>query len=215
MRLLGNLRDRVVPAAVLLAAFACGSANASEIKQLRIEVGATGTRAELHLDKAGEYRLIPLSNPERLAGFSRQPSGPRAGLAAGRRDGEGRPHRPARARHGAGMFDLAGKVKAIPTTLDTAATGAMLVLEWPGDGASVAAHAAAPARHWHATGAGSGRSSGCTRGSYRRVCRPAHHPRAGLVDGHAVAVRSRAAPASASVRPARRASVAAQTPPGR
>ena len=144
MRLLGNHRDRVVPAAVLLAAFACASANASEIKQLRIETGATGTRAELHLDKTGEYRLIPLSNPERLAvdfpdshlarGLALPPA---AGMVKAVRTGQ---PVPGTVRV---VFDLAGKVKAIPTTLDTAATGAMLVLEWPGDDAPVAVTAAA------------------------------------------------------------------------
>ncbi|HEY1069302.1 MAG TPA: AMIN domain-containing protein, partial [Thermomonas sp.] len=144
MRLLGNHRDRVVPAAVLLAAFACGSSNASEIKQLRIETGATGTRAELHLDKTGEYRLIPLSNPERLAvdfPDSHLARGlvlpPAVGMVKAVRTGQ---PVPGTVRV---VFDLAGKVKAIPTTLDTAATGAVLVLEWPGDGASVAATAAA------------------------------------------------------------------------
>lgn len=119
---------------MLLAAFGCLQANASEIKQLRIETGATGTRAELHLDKAGEYRLIPLSNPERLAvdfpashlarGLALPPA---AGMVKAVRTGQ---PVPGTVRV---VFDLAGKVKAIPTTLDTAASGSVLVLEWPGD----------------------------------------------------------------------------------
>ena len=139
MRLLGNHRDRIVSAAALLVAVACASVNASEIRQLRIETGATGTRAELHLDKAGAYRLIPLSNPERLAvdfPDSRLARGLTLPAAAGmvKAVRTGQPV-PGTVRV---VFDLATKVKAIPTTLDTPASGAMLVLEWPGDPAPAA-----------------------------------------------------------------------------
>jgi N-acetylmuramoyl-L-alanine amidase len=139
MRLLGNHRDRIVSAAALLVAVACASVNASEIRQLRIETGATGTRAELHLDKAGAYRLIPLSNPERLAvdfpssHLARGLTLPAAaGMVKAVRTGQ---PVPGTVRV---VFDLASKVKAIPTTLDTAASGAVLVLEWPGDPAAPA-----------------------------------------------------------------------------
>jgi len=210
MRLLGNHRDRVVPAAVLLAAFACGLANASEIKQLRIETGATGTRAELHLDKTGEYRLIPLSNPERLAvdfPDSHLARGlvlpPAAGMVKAVRTGQ---PVPGTVRV---VFDLAGKVKAIPTTLDTAATGAMLVLEWPGDGASVAATAAA-------TPAAAGTSPGpAPAGPAPAPADPiaafASRP---ITTSPATPSPSAAgaAPASASVPPPQ-ATAAAQTPP--
>lgn len=214
MHLLGNLRDRVVPAAVLLAAFACGSANASEIKQLRIEVGATGTRAELHLDKAGEYRLIPLSNPERLAvdfPDSHLARGlvlpPAAGMVKAVRTGQ---PVPGTVRV---VFDLAGKVKAIPTTLDTAATGAMLVLEWPGDGASVATTAAAPAA---ATGTPPGPApAGSAAAPADPIAafagRPITTPPASSPATPSPSAAG-AAPASASV-PPQQASVAAQTPP--
>ena len=139
---------------MLLAAFGCLQANASEIKQLRIEAGATGTRAELHLDKAGDYRLIPLSNPERLAvdfpasHLSRGLALPApAGMVKAVRTGQ---PVPGTVRV---VFDLTGKVKVIPTTLDSAASGAVLVLEWPGDpapalaaaGVLAAPRAAAPA----------------------------------------------------------------------
>ena len=133
---------------MLLAAFCCFHVNASEIKQLRIETGATGTRAELHLDKAGEYRLIPLSNPERLAvdfpasHLARGLSLPAAaGMVKAVRTGQ---PVPGTVRV---VFDLASKVKAIPTTLDTAASGTVLVLEWPGDPAPASMPATAAATH--------------------------------------------------------------------
>ena len=130
---------------MLLAASACFHVNASEIKQLRIETGATGTRAELHLDKAGEYRLIPLSNPDRLAvdfpasHLARGLTLPAAaGMVKAVRTGQ---PVPGTVRV---VFDLASKVRAIPTTLDTAASGTVLVLEWPGDPAPAPAPASVP-----------------------------------------------------------------------
>ena len=131
---------------MLLAASACFHVNASEIKQLRIETGATGTRAELHLDKAGEYRLIPLSNPDRLAvdfpasHLARGLTLPAAaGMVKAVRTGQ---PVPGTVRV---VFDLASKVRAIPTTLDTAASGTVLVLEWPGDPAPAPASVPATA----------------------------------------------------------------------
>ena len=131
---------------MLLAASACFHVNASEIKQLRIETGATGTRAELHLDKVGEYRLIPLSNPDRLAvdfpasHLARGLTLPAAaGMVKAVRTGQ---PVPGTVRV---VFDLASKVRAIPTTLDTAASGTVLVLEWPGDPAPAPASVPATA----------------------------------------------------------------------
>lgn len=146
MRPMGNRCNRVLPAAMLLVASACFQVNASEIKQLRIETGATGTRAELHLDKAGEYRLIPLSNPDRLAvdfPASHLARGLTLPAAAGmiKAVRTGQPV-PGTVRV---VFDLASKVRAIPTTLDTAASGTVLVLEWPGDPAPASVPATAAA----------------------------------------------------------------------
>ncbi|TLX22419.1 AMIN domain-containing protein [Thermomonas fusca] len=143
---MGNRCNRVLPAAMLLAAFACSHVNASEIKQLRIETGATGTRAELHLDKAGEYRLIPLSNPERLA-VDFPSSHLARGLALPAAAGMVKAVRTGQPVPGTVrvVFDLASKVRAIPTTLDTAASGTVLVLEWPGDPAPASVPATAAA----------------------------------------------------------------------
>lgn len=137
MRILGICRWRIAWATALGLALACVAANASEIKQLRIESGATGTRAELRLDKAGPYRLIPLSNPARLAvdfpdgRLARGLALPGAvGVVTGVRTGQ---PVPGTLRI---VFDLSNPVVAMPSMLDNAASGTVLVLEWPGDGAS-------------------------------------------------------------------------------
>lgn len=130
----GISRKAVVSAAMAWLALGFFSANASEIRQLRIESGATGTRAEVLLDGSGPYKLIRLSNPERLVvdfpegrvsrGLS-MPAG--SGVISGVRIGQ-----PA-----AGMvrivFDLSRPVSVFPPRLDTGASGVRLVLEWPGD----------------------------------------------------------------------------------
>ena len=146
MRLRGAKIEQVLLAAMLLAALCWNLANASEIRQLRIETGATGTRAELQLDKPGEYKLIPLSNPERLAvdfpdsQLARGLAMPAAaGMVKAVRTGQ---PVPGTVRV---VFDLAGAVKAIPTTLEAAGSGYTLVLEWPGDRVPVAATKAATA----------------------------------------------------------------------
>jgi N-acetylmuramoyl-L-alanine amidase len=120
---------------MLLAVLGCASANASEIKQLRIETSATGTRAVLQLDKPGPYQLIRLSNPERLAvdfpesHLARAMALPAAtGIVKAVRTGQ---PVPGTVRV---VFDLSNKVAAIPTLLETTSTGTQLQLEWPGDG---------------------------------------------------------------------------------
>ena len=66
MRVKGIRVEQLLMAAMLVAALCWNLANASEIKQLRVDAGATGTRAEVHLDRPGAYKVIELHNPERL-----------------------------------------------------------------------------------------------------------------------------------------------------
>ena len=66
MRVKGISFEQLLLAAMLLAALCWNLANASEIKHLRVDAGATGTRAEVLLDREGAYKLIELRNPDRL-----------------------------------------------------------------------------------------------------------------------------------------------------
>jgi N-acetylmuramoyl-L-alanine amidase len=134
-----------VTAAGLLLVCALTSVSAAEIKQLRIETGATGTRAELQLDQSAAYQLIHLSNPERLAvdfpasHFKRGLALPAAaGIVKTVRTGQ---PVPGTVRV---VFDLASAVRAMPSTIETAANGYLLILEWPADATAVAGSANAP-----------------------------------------------------------------------
>ncbi len=130
----------------LLAALAWNLAHASEIKDLQLSNGPTGTRAEIALDGAGEYKVISLKGPDRLvvdlptikstAGL-RLPAG--TGVVKSVRAGQ---PSPGTTRI---VFDLNQPVAALKPRIEQGTTGARLVLEWPGDGpATVSPPAAAP-----------------------------------------------------------------------
>lgn len=138
MRAKGIRLEQVVLAMMLLAALLWNLANASEIKQLRVEAGATGTRAEIHLDRHGDYKLIELANPERLvvdfadSRLSRSlgmvtPTGAIKAVRTGQPT-------PGTVRV---VFDLAGRVKLLPPRLEKNGSGSVLVLQWPGDNIGV------------------------------------------------------------------------------
>ncbi|WP_082611148.1 N-acetylmuramoyl-L-alanine amidase [Lysobacter sp. Root916] len=130
----------------LLAALAWNLAHASEIKGLDVGSGATGTRAEIALDRGTEFKLISLKGPDRLAvdlpasslakGL-RLPTG--AGIVKSVRTGQ---PAPGTVRI---VFDLAQPVAALKPRIEPAANGARLVLEWPGDGVEPQPVAAPPA----------------------------------------------------------------------
>ena len=147
MRVKGIRFEQVLLAVMLLAALCWNLANASEIKQLRVEVGATGTRAELQLDRPGDYKVIELRNPDRLvvdfseSRLSRTLSMP-AGAGAVKSVRTGQPQ-PGTVRV---VFDLAGQVKVMPPRIETTVAGPRLVLEWPGDASAAAPGAAASAK---------------------------------------------------------------------
>ncbi|WP_206859345.1 N-acetylmuramoyl-L-alanine amidase [Lysobacter changpingensis] len=132
----------------LLAALAWNLAHASEIKGLELRDGATGTRAEIALDRAAEFKVISLKGPDRLvidlpssalARGLRLPSA--VGVVKSVRTGE---PTPGTARI---VFDLAQPVAVLKPRIEQAGDGPRLVLEWPGDGASsAAAVASAPAQ---------------------------------------------------------------------
>jgi N-acetylmuramoyl-L-alanine amidase len=134
MRVKGIRVEQVLLAFMLLAALCWNLANAAEIKQLRVDAGATGTRAELQLDRAGDYKVIELRNPDRLvvdfadSRLSRNLAMP-TGAGAVKAVRTGQPQ-PGTVRV---VFDLAGKVKVMPPRIENTAAGPRLVLEWPGD----------------------------------------------------------------------------------
>ena len=129
-----NLQQALLAAALLGAALG-NPAHASEIKGLRLDASATGTRAELLLDREGQYKLIDLHHPDRLvvdfpgSTIRRGMALPQpAGLVKGVRSGQPAP----------GMvrivFDLASNVAPLNPRIEQSAEGPRLVLEWPGDG---------------------------------------------------------------------------------
>lgn len=143
MRVKGATVQKVLMGLALLAALAWNLAHASEIKGLELRNGATGTRAEIALDGAGQYKVISLKGPDRLVvdlPASRLGKGVKlpagAGLIKSVRVGE---PQPGTARI---VFDLAQPVAVLKPRIEQGAGGPRLVLEWPGDGSEPAVAAA-------------------------------------------------------------------------
>ncbi|KAF1707323.1 N-acetylmuramoyl-L-alanine amidase [Pseudoxanthomonas sacheonensis] len=120
---------------------------AGEVRSVSVDTGATGTRAEIQLEGKGEYRTLSLAGPDRLVvdlpastavrGL-KLPAG--AGIVKSVRTGQPTPDTLRI------VFDLSSSVVAMKPRLEPTASGARLVLEWPGDGpASVATVAKATA----------------------------------------------------------------------
>ena len=146
MRAKGIRLEQVTLAMLLLAALPWNLANASEIKQLRIDTGATGTRAELLLDREGAYKLIDLRNPDRLV-VDFPASRLRRGLSLPKATGVVKAVRSGQPEPGTVriVFDLAGSVAVLKPRIEQSAEGPRLVLEWPGDGEAASAAAVAAA----------------------------------------------------------------------
>ena len=137
MRVKGIRFEQVLMAAMLLAALCWNLANASEIKQLRVEAGPTGTRADLQLDRPGAYKLIELHNPERLVvDFADSRLGRNIGLS--QPSGVVKAVRTGQPEAGVVrvVFDLAANIKVMPPRIETGPAGPTLILEWPGDSAA-------------------------------------------------------------------------------
>lgn len=134
MRARGINFQQILLGAALVAALLWNLAQASEIKGLHLEAGATGTRAELRLDAQADYKLITLANPDRLVvdlpgvGLARGAKLPAAaGLVKAVRSGQ---PEPGTTRI---VFDLSAPVVVLKPRFEQGADGARLVLEWPGD----------------------------------------------------------------------------------
>jgi N-acetylmuramoyl-L-alanine amidase len=156
MRVKGTTVQQIILGLALLAALCWNLAQANEIKDVQLSDGATGTRAELHLQADVAFRTLRLANPDRFvvdlpdttAGRTLQLPAPVGVVKAVRR---GQPA-PGTTRI---VFDLTSPVTPLKPRLERAADGsARLVLEWPGDGGkpiaatpatAAASQAAAPA----------------------------------------------------------------------
>ncbi|MCE7032641.1 N-acetylmuramoyl-L-alanine amidase [Lysobacter sp. GX 14042] len=147
--------QKVLLGLALLAGLAWNLAHASEIKALRLTEGATGTRAEISLDGAGEYTVIRLSNPERLV-IDLPSAGLAKGLALPAGSGVVKAVRTGKPVDGTTriVFDLAQPVAAPEPWIEQGSDGPRLVVEWPGDGsAGASAVATVPAAQVSAGGA--------------------------------------------------------------
>lgn len=145
MRIKGTSLQQVLLVVALLAAVAWNLAHAAELKGVRLDTGATGTRAELQLDADAGYKLLTLSGPERLVvdlpgtELAKGVELP-AGAGVVQRVRSGHPV-PGTTRI---VFDLSDRVAALRPRLEPGPTGPMLVLEWPGDGPARPVTAGAP-----------------------------------------------------------------------
>ncbi len=130
------------------AAFALASAAAwaGEIQQVRLDAGATGTRAEISLAGSGGYKTISLASPNRLVVDFPDSSAirnlklpPAQGVVTAVRTGQ---PVPGTFRV---VFDLADKVAPFQPQMQRQGNESKLVIEWPGDASSSSvATAAAP-----------------------------------------------------------------------
>ncbi|MEO6263737.1 MAG: N-acetylmuramoyl-L-alanine amidase [Luteimonas sp.] len=147
MRVKGATVQQFLLGLALVAAVCWNLAHAGELRSLQLNSGATGTRAELRLDREADYQLISLANPDRLVvdlpGSSpgRSLQLPAAtGVVKGVRSGQ---PMPGTTRI---VFDLATPVVALKPHYESGVDGPRLVLEWPDDGAHASvANASEPA----------------------------------------------------------------------
>src|SRR4249919_3672325 len=134
MRVKGTTIQQCLLGFALLAALAWNLAHAGELRQLQLASGATGTRAELRLDRETGFNVIPLANPDRLVvdlpdvNLGRGVQLPAAtGIIRAVRSGQ---PVPGTTRI---VFDLAAPVVVLKPHFEPGVDGARLVLEWPGD----------------------------------------------------------------------------------
>ena len=113
---------------------------AGEVTSVSLAQGATGTRAEIQLAGAGQYKTLSLKGPDRLVvdlPASKARAGLRlpapAGIVRAVRTGQPDPNTLRI------VFDLASPVAALNPRMEQAGEASRLVIEWPGDGAAPAA----------------------------------------------------------------------------
>ena len=132
------------------------SAWAGEVRQVLLNTGATGTRAEISLVGSGGYKTLSLASPNRLvvdfpdSSAIRNLKMPAAqGVVTAVRTGQ---PVPGTFRV---VFDLAESVAPFRPQMQREGNESKLVIEWPGDGPAVASRpAATPAVHSQVPAAG-------------------------------------------------------------
>jgi len=128
-----------ISAVCIAASFALAGAAAwaGEIQQVRVEAGATGTRAEISLVGSGGYKTISLTAPNRLVVDFPDSSAvrslklpPAQGVVTAVRTGQ---PVPGTFRV---VFDLADQVAPFQPQMQRQGNESRLVIEWPGDAPS-------------------------------------------------------------------------------
>jgi len=138
---------RILLGMALLAALCWNLAYGADVQSVRVSIGPTGTRADIQLNTptAGDYRLLRLTNPHRLAvDFPASRFSPRftrpQGIGVVRAVRHGTPV----AGTARVVFDLTGPVAAFAPRTEQGPEGVRLVIEWPGDGGPVASSGLPP-----------------------------------------------------------------------
>ena len=123
---------------------------AGEVTGISVNQGSTGTRAEIQLSGAGQYKTLSLHGPDRLV-VDLPASKAKAGLRLPAPTGIVRAVRTGQpdADTLRIVFDLASPVAALKPRMEQVAGVSRLVIEWPGDGP--AAPASTPATPAQAT----------------------------------------------------------------
>ncbi|MCY7313590.1 MAG: N-acetylmuramoyl-L-alanine amidase [Pseudoxanthomonas sp.] len=143
---MGKARLGATWVGILLALGALSPVFAGEVSSVSIAAGSTGTRAEILLEGSGEYRTISLAGPDRLvvdlpasraARSLRLPAG--SGIIQSVRTGQ------PSADTLRIVFDLSAPVALLSPRMEPTATGAKLVLEWPGEFVTAKPQASNPA----------------------------------------------------------------------
>jgi len=146
LRLPHNL-PRILLGMALIAALCWNLAYGADIQSVRVSIGPTGTRADIQLNTqvVGDYRLLRLTNPHRLAvDFPASRFSPRfarpQGIGVVRAVRHGTPV----AGTARVVFDLTGPVAAFAPRTEQGPDGVRLVIEWPGDGGPAASNPPPP-----------------------------------------------------------------------
>ncbi|QLQ28757.1 MAG: AMIN domain-containing protein [Pseudoxanthomonas sp.] len=108
---------------------------AGEVTGISVNQGSTGTRAEIQLAGAGQYKTLSLQGPDRLVvdlPASKEKAGLRLPAPTGivRAVRTGQPDADTLRI----VFDLASPVAALKPRMEQVAGVSRLVIEWPGDG---------------------------------------------------------------------------------